>query len=88
VSAPLPTPDFKLLASTFATQAAVSLGQIENPVTKKRGVDLAQAKFAIDLLDVLKRKTEGNLEAEEAQFLEECLYQLRVAYIDQSAKRG
>jgi len=87
VSAQLPTPDFQLLASTFATQAAVSLGQMDNPVTKKREVDLSQAKFAIDLLEVLQKKTAGNLDSEEEQFLEQCLYQLRLVYIDKSAKR-
>jgi hypothetical protein len=83
----IPPADFRIVVSTFATQAAVALGQIENPVTKKSGIDLPQAKFAIDLLDVLKQKTAGNLDAEESGFLEDCLYQLRMLYIDKSAKR-
>ncbi|MGH7163546.1 MAG: DUF1844 domain-containing protein [Planctomycetota bacterium] len=82
-----PTPDFQLLVSTFATQAAVALGQIESPITKKRDVDLEQAKFAIDLLQVLSDKTKGNRDDDEEKYLEGCLYQLRLIYIDKKAKK-
>ena len=82
-----PPADFQILVSTFATQAAVALGQSENPLTKKTAVDLAQAKFAIDILEVLKQKCAGNLEPEEGRFLDDCLYQLRMVYIGKSAKR-
>jgi hypothetical protein len=74
-------PTFEVIVSTYATQAAVSLGQIPNPITKKTEVDLPQAKFAIDLLQVLEEKTKGNRTAEEDKFLSDCLYQLRMVYI-------
>jgi hypothetical protein len=74
-------PCFEVIVSTYATQAAVSLGQIANPITKKTEVDLPQAKFAIDLLQILEEKTKGNRNAEEDKFLEDCLYQLRMVYI-------
>jgi len=85
---PLPDASFNVLVSTFATQAAVALGQIENPVTKKRENDLRQAKFAIDLLQVLEEKTANNRTAEEDKFLQDCLYQLRMVYIDRSAGKA
>jgi len=84
----LPEPSLQVLVSTYATQAAVALGQIENPVTKQREEDLVQAKFAIDLLQVLEEKTKGNLTDEEQQFLKDCLYQLRMVFIDKSAGKG
>jgi len=77
-------PSFEVIVSTYATQAAVSLGQIANPLTKKTEVDLPQAKFAIDLLQILDEKTKGNRTAEEDKFLEDCLYQLRMVYISKS----
>ena len=77
-------PSFEVIVSTYATQAAVSLGQIPNPITKKTEVDLAQAKFAIDLLQVLDEKTKGNRTAEEDKFLEDCLYQFRMVYISKA----
>ena len=82
-----PEASFQILVSTFATQAAMALGQMPNPATKRTGVDLAQAKFAIDLLQVLEEKCAGNLAEEERAFLEQCLYQLRMLYIDKSAKK-
>ena len=77
-------PSFDVIVSTYATQAAVSLGQIQNPITKKTEIDLPQAKFAIDLLQILDEKTKGNRTAEEDKFLEDCLYQLRMVYISKS----
>jgi len=82
-----PEANFQILVSTFATQAAVALGQVPNPATKRTDVDLPQAKFAIDLLQVLEEKSAGNLEDEERAFLDQCLYQLRMLYIDKSAKK-
>jgi hypothetical protein len=74
-------PSFEVIVSTYATQAAVALGQIANPMTKKTEVDLPHAKFAIDLLQILDEKTKGNRTEEEDKFLEDCLYQLRMVYI-------
>jgi len=78
-------PSLEVIVSTFATQAAVALGQIRNPVTKKTERDIPQAKFAIDLLDILDQKTKGNRTAEEDKFLEDCLYQLRMVYLKVSS---
>jgi hypothetical protein len=86
VTQQLPEPNFQVLVSTFATQAAVALGQIPNPVTNKADEDLPQAKFAIDLLQVLDEKTKNNRTEEEDKFLSDCLYQLRMVYIDKSSK--
>ena len=80
----IPEADFQILVSTFATQAAMALGQIPNPVTKEAAEDLPAAKFAIDLLQVLEEKSKGNRTAEEDKFLTDCLYQLRMVYIDKS----
>ena len=84
VAKPPMKPSFEVIVSTYATQAAVALGQIQNPITKKTEVDIPQAKFAIDLLQILDEKTKGNRTAEEDKFLEDCLYQLRMVYISKS----
>ncbi len=83
----LPNPDLQLIVSTFATQGAVALGQIENPATREKQTDLPQAKFAIDLLQVIKERTKGNCSSEEDKYMDDCLYQLRMVYIDKSAKK-
>jgi len=83
----MPEPTFELVVSTFATQAAIALGQMPNPGTKEVVEDLDQAKFAIDLLQLLEEKTRGNLNEAEEKFLKNCLYQFRMVFIDKSAKQ-
>jgi len=80
----LPEPNFQVLVSTFATQAAIGLGQIQNPGTNKTDVDLQQAKFAIDMLQVIEEKSASNRTKEEDEYLSDILYQLRMVYIDKS----
>jgi hypothetical protein len=47
--------------------------------------NLDMARVHIDLLDVLRRKTAGNLSAQEAATLEDVLYRLRMRCVQ---KRG
>ncbi len=79
-------PDFNFFITTFSLQAAIFLGAIENPVTEKKEENLPQAKFIIDTLGILKDKTRGNLIKEEAETLENLLYELRAQYIAKTTK--
>lgn len=72
---------FVNFAMTIASNAASSLGMMENPVTRKREVDLELAKHWIDILGMLEQKTRGNLIAEEEQILEGLLADLRLQYV-------
>jgi len=83
----MPKVTFEILVSTFATQAAIALGQMPNPGTNKMDEDLDQAKFAIDLLQLLEEKSKGNRTEEEDKFLQNCLYQFRMVFLDKSAKK-
>ena len=76
-----PEPDFNFFITTLALQASVSLGGAPNPATNKKEEDLTQAKFLIDTLGMLKEKTKGNLAQEEANLLDNLLYELRTQYI-------
>ena len=75
-------PDFNFFITTLAMQATMALGEAPNPITKKVEQDLKQAKFLIDIIGILKDKTKGNLTDEEAKFLDELLYGLRMSYIN------
>lgn len=81
-----PEPDFNFFITTLSLQAAIALGEVENPVTKKKEEDFTQAKFLIDTLGMLKDKTKGNLTAEEGNLLENVLYELRMQYIAKTKK--
>ncbi|MDD5730440.1 MAG: DUF1844 domain-containing protein [Candidatus Omnitrophica bacterium] len=76
-----PEPDFNFFISTLALQAAISLGNIPNPATNQKEQNFPQAKFIIDTIGMLKEKTKGNLSKEEAEMLENLLYELRMQYI-------
>jgi hypothetical protein len=77
-------PDFTFFVSTLAMQAAMALGDLENPVSKKKEVDLRQAKFFIDTLSLIKEKTAGNLSLEEDGFLEKIIYELKLSFVEKS----
>jgi len=57
------------------------LGKIENPITKKKEVRLDLARETIDMLDLLKEKTRGNLENFEASTLENLIAELKITYV-------
>jgi hypothetical protein len=77
----LPPADFSTLISTTALQAIIGLGQMEHPVSRKKEVDLFQAQYSIDTLNMLKAKTVNNLTPEEAQHLEQTLYALQMLFV-------
>ena len=80
-----PEPNFLVFISTLASQALLALGEIEHPATGKLEMDLPQAKYTIDLLQLLKDKTKGNLTADETEALDAYLYDLRMKYVRRSA---
>jgi len=63
------------------SDALVHLGQVPDPMSGQPHVDLEQAQFTIDLLTMLKEKTEGNRTPEESAVLEEILATLRMAFV-------
>jgi hypothetical protein len=77
----LPPLEFGSLVFPFYTQALIKLGLIEDPVTKTPSENLELGKRLIDLLDLLKDRTKGNLDEEEDKFLEACLSQLKFNYL-------
>jgi hypothetical protein len=80
----LPTLDFGSIIFPFYTQALVKLGLIEDPLKKSVEEDLPFAKRLIDLLDLLKDRTQGHLHPDEEKFLESCLLQLKFNYMEKA----
>jgi Domain of unknown function (DUF1844) len=79
---PLDDPaSFLSLIMSLASNAAASLGMMPHPVTGETGVDLQTAKHWIDVLGMLEEKTQGNLDEQEAQMLENLLADLRMQYV-------
>ncbi len=82
----LPEIDFGTFVMSLASSALVHLGEVHHPETGSAHENLALAKQTIDILGMLREKTRGNLTQEEAQLLDNLLYDLRMKYVD--AKKG
>ncbi|MBN2346201.1 MAG: DUF1844 domain-containing protein [Candidatus Aminicenantes bacterium] len=61
--------DIRSIAVLLATQGMIRLGEIPDPLSGQAALDAAGARFYVDLLQELQRKTKGNLLPEEAAFL-------------------
>ena len=68
------------LVTSLGMQALMNLGEIPNPGTQEREVNLEAAKEIIDLLIDLKKKTEDNLSGEENKLLESLLPELQLKF--------
>ncbi|NLH16603.1 MAG: DUF1844 domain-containing protein [Phycisphaerae bacterium] len=82
----LPQPDFTGLVSMLATQAFFALGLIGREGEPQREPDFLLAKFHIDTLEVLEKKTQGNLTDDEKRTLSGTLGQLRMAFVQLAEK--
>ena len=80
----IPPLDFSSLILPFFTQALIKLGLAKDPLTEKEEKNLELAKRLIDLLDLLKDRTKGNLKPEEEKFLGSCLQQLKLSYMEKA----
>jgi len=76
-----PEASFMSLVGSLATQAMLALGVIAPQGQKQVYVDLGQAKYCIDTLQMLRDKTEGNLSEEEAGELTQALAELQQIYV-------
>ncbi|MEK9136294.1 MAG: DUF1844 domain-containing protein [Bacteroidota bacterium] len=77
---------FMQIIMMFHTLTMQQLGKIKNPITDKPERDLSGAQSSIDLLDMLKEKTKGNLSQDEERFLVNSLKELKLNYVDEAAK--
>ncbi len=74
-------PNLQGLFIMLASSALVNLGEAADPETGERVLDLEQAREAIDLLSLLRVKTEGNRTEQESHLLEEMLYDLQLRFV-------
>jgi len=77
----LPPVTFSTFILSLNTAALIHLGELPNPETNRKEVNLTLAKHTIDTLDMLKEKTRGNLSPDEERLLESILYELRLRYV-------
>jgi hypothetical protein len=78
---PLPEVNFNSLIFSLSSSALLNLGEIADPHSGEKKKDLDLAKHTIDTIAMLKERTEGNLDEEEAKFIENVLTDLRWRYV-------
>ena len=79
---------FTYLISTFQSRAYIVLGKKENPITKNIEINIEQASYYIDLLDMIKVKTDGNLTEYEEQILINTISELKLNLINENKKQA
>lgn len=67
--------------TTLASQAAAALGAMPHPATGQRTVDLETGKYWIDVLSMLKEKTQNNLHPKETELFDGLLSDLRMQFV-------
>ena len=65
-------------------QAYMSLGMLRNPYQPKPEIDAGAARQMIEIITMLKEKTEGNLTADEDDFLSTHLGELKLAFVQRT----
>jgi len=69
---------------SLATTGMVHLGEIPEPTTGQKMENLEGASQMIEILSILKEKTEGNLSTDESRLLEGLLYELRMKFLSKT----
>jgi hypothetical protein len=80
--------DFATFVLSLNTSALIHLGDIPDPLSKERALDIVAAKHTIEILEMLKDKTTGNLNPEESNLLDDVLFNLRMKYVKQIGAKG
>ena len=74
---------FYQMIVSFHAAAWQQMGKSVNSLTGKMEKDLQSASISIDMLEMLKTKTSGNLSKEEEEFLDKVLSELRLNYVSE-----
>jgi hypothetical protein len=76
------------LLMMLGSEALIALGEAADPVSGQRHRELPHAAGVIDLLLLLREKTEGNRSPEETQVIDELLYDLQMRYVNATKRPG
>ena len=76
-----PSVSFVSLVVSLGSSALVHLGEIAEPGASGPSKNLQLARDTIDVLQVLKDKTKGDLDDDETKLLDALLFDLRTKYM-------
>lgn len=73
--------NFSTFILSLTTSALVCLGDLPDPITKEKTLNLPLAQQTISIIEILKEKTTGNLTEDEESLIGTVLYDLRMKYV-------
>ena len=73
--------DFSTFIMSLTSSAFYHLGDMPDPSTGKKEVNLPAVQQTIDMLIMLREKTKGNLKEDEEKLVEQLIYELQVKYV-------
>ncbi len=73
--------NFSMFILSLTTSALVCLGELPDPITKEKVINLPLAQQTISIIEILKEKTTGNLSEDEENLIGTVLYDLRMKYV-------
>ncbi len=76
-----PELNFSTFILSLSTSALVQLGELPDPISNTKEVNLDHAKQTINIIEILQDKTRGNLSDDEERIMELVLYDLRMKFI-------
>jgi hypothetical protein len=83
----LPPIDFGTFVLSLSASALVQLGDVPAPGAEEAGApDLPAARQTIEILDMLREKSRGNLTDEEGRLLDGVLHDLRLRFVEAKDK--
>ena len=77
----MPEVTFTTFVLSLASSALVELGEVPDPLSGKTTENILMAKHTIDVLSMLREKTQGCLDSDEAKIMDGLLYELRMKYV-------
>lgn len=83
----VPKVDFSTFVFSLFSSALIQLGDMADPITGEMNQDLASAKQTIDIIDIMREKTSGNLSEEEGKLIENASAELKWKYLDAVKKK-
>lgn len=77
----MPEVTFTTFVLSIASSGLVQLGEVPDPLSGETRENLLMAKHTIDVLSMLREKTDGCLDEDEVKLMDALLYELRMKYV-------
>lgn len=75
---------FTSFVDSLVVNAYMALGMVRNPYRAEPEIDVQGARQMIDIIEMLAKKTQGNLTREESDYLKAHLGELKLAFVRRS----